>query len=122
MLNKVERYLKIMKVAKDEKELITLSETSVQLRQHWLESALYITFPFWSILLIFLGMKYLGVKTVKEASGALLFIGAVGFLISVKPIFTMRNIPFLVRLILAGSYYFFAGTIMLFMYVWPLAG
>ena len=111
-----------MRVVKDEEELITLNESDTQLKQHWLKSALYITFPVWSIILLYLGMKYFGVNAIKQASEALLFIGALGLLISAKPILTMPNIPFLVRSILAVAYYFFAGTIMLFMYVWPLAG
>ena len=111
-----------MREVKHSDELMTLKDRDTKLKRHWLSSLLWITFPLWSVVLLYLGMKYFGVDAVRAASGLLLFIGAAAFLIGTKPIFAMQNIPFLVRLILVVSYCIFFGPMMIFLYVWPLAG
>jgi len=58
-----------MRIVKDEEELMSLNKSDTQLRRYWLESVLFITFPVWSIVLLYLGMKHFGVTTVKAASG-----------------------------------------------------
>ena len=111
-----------MKEVKPSDELMSSKERDDQVKKHWWQSILWITFPLWCVVLLYLGMKYFGVDAVKAASGFLLFIGAAAFLIGTKPIFAMQNIPFLGRLILVVSYFIFLGPIMIFLYVWPLAG
>ncbi len=111
-----------MKIYKEDSELILPKERDARLKRPWLISVLWVTFPLWSIVLLYLGMKYFGTDVVKVASEALLFVGAVGFLASGIPILIIQDIPLLLRLILVVSYYFFTGFLMIFLYFWPLAG